>query len=144
MLIAWVAMKRQPQTLPKDTLIEFSIYSAEWKSIMRSHPEVKSIVIGVFAKAQELYAMKIHALSVVSNQIHGLLTTDSAEQLAAIVRFVLDHLAKQIELVVDGLESVCRLRCDFCVVSAEEKDQVARLRHILKLEMEENSQTRAY
>jgi REP element-mobilizing transposase RayT len=98
---------------------------------MRPSPELRRVITGVLARAQEQYPVRICALSFLSNHYHGLLEVDDAEQLSGFMHHVGTNLSKEIGRLVGWRGKLWWSRYRSIPVSHEEAAQVERLKYIL-------------
>lgn len=99
--------------------------------LLRPSRELNSIVIGVLAKAQDLYRVEIHAFVFLSNHYHLLLSVESALQLARFMNYFNSNLAREAGRLHRWREKFWGRRYQAIVVSDEEGAQMDRLRYVL-------------
>ena len=88
-------------------------------------------MIGVLGRAQRMHGMKIHALAVLSNHAHLLVSPESPQQLARFMEYVAGNIAREVGRLHDWREKLWSRRYRSILVSHEEAAQVARLAYIL-------------
>jgi REP element-mobilizing transposase RayT len=91
---------------------------------------VNDLIVGVLGRAQALYGVRIHAVSVMSNHLHALVGVDHAAQLASFMQHALANIAKEVghHHRWNGPFWSRRYRS---IVVADAESQVARLRYVL-------------
>ncbi len=99
--------------------------------LLRPSTAVNDLIVGVIGRAQKKYAMRVHALAVLSNHAHLALSPDSPQQLAAFMDFVAGNIAREVGRLHDWREKFWARRYRSIIVSDEEDAQVARLVYIL-------------
>jgi REP element-mobilizing transposase RayT len=124
-------MARPLRFLPPGTMVEVTVRTVHGRFLLRPSRAVNDLVLGVIGRAQKKYGMKIHALAVLSNHAHGLLSPDSPQQLAAFVDYVAGNIAREVGRLHDWREKFWARRYRSIVVSHEQDAQVARLAYIL-------------
>jgi REP element-mobilizing transposase RayT len=98
--------------------------------LLRPSAELNDIVLGVIGRAQSLFSVRIHALVVMSNHWHALLSIDHAAQLAGFMAFVNGNIAREVGRLHDWRHKFWARRYRAIVV-ADDDAAVARLRYIL-------------
>jgi len=63
--------------------------------LLKPTEELRSIIIGVLAKAQKLYPVDLHSFVFLSNHYHLLLSVDNALQLARFMNYLNSNLARE-------------------------------------------------
>jgi len=64
--------------------------------LLRPSTSANDLIVGVIGRAQRKHAIRIHALAVLSNHAHLLLSPESPQQLAAFMDFVAGNIAREI------------------------------------------------
>lgn len=108
------------------------------RMLLRPSKTLNRIVLGVFGRAQRRYEMPIHALVVMSNHYHVLLTPPNAKRLSDFMRYVNTNLSKEVGKLHDWKGPMWQRRYDEIPVSGEEAAQIARLRYLLSHGCKEN------
>jgi putative transposase len=98
---------------------------------MRPSGEVNDLILGILGRGQAKFKVRIHAFVFLSNHWHGLLSVDSAAQLAGFVAFVNGNIAREIGRLHSWRQRFWGRRYRAIVV-ADETSAVARLRYILQ------------
>lgn len=125
-------MGRIPRTIPHPkALVEITQRTLQGRFFFRPSAELRSVVVGVLARAQERTGVAVHGVAFLSNHYHLLITVDTTEQLVAFMQFVGTNLSKEIGALVDWPGSLFDGRYDSVPISREEPAQVARLRYLL-------------
>ena len=90
------------------------------------------LLVGVLGRAQRMYGMRIHALAVLSNHVHLLVSPELPQQLARFMEYVAGNVAREVGRLHDWREKLWSRRYRSILVSHEEEAQVARLAYILE------------
>jgi REP element-mobilizing transposase RayT len=124
-------MARPLRYIPPGSLVEVTTRTVHGRLLLRPGPEVNDIVLGVLGRAQSLFSIRVHAVVVLSNHWHALLTVDDAAQLAGFVGFVNGNVAREIGRLHDWRHRFWARRYRSIVI-ADDTAAVARLRYILQ------------
>lgn len=119
-------------------MVEVVTRTIHGRLLLRPDPETTERIAGVLARAQELYEMPIHAVAVLSNHYHLLLTPRDAEHLARFMGHVNSNIAREVGRLRGWRQKFWGGRYKVVAVSGEEEAQVARLRYILSHGAKEN------
>jgi putative transposase len=112
-------------------MVEVTVRTVHGRLLLRPSRAANDLIVGVIGRAQKKYAMRVHALAVLGNHAHALLTPDSPQQLAAFMDFVAGNIAREIGRLHDWREKFWARRYRSIVVSHEEEAQVSRLAYLL-------------
>ena len=99
--------------------------------LLRPSPQFNEIFVGALAKAQQLAAVRVHAVSCLSNHYHLLLSVDDAQQLAKFMQHFASNLATEVARLHGWRGRLWAGRYKSVLVSNEEPAQVGRLRYLL-------------
>ena len=89
-------MARRLRFIPEGgALVEVTCRTVQGRFLLKPTEELKAIVIGVMARAQELYPVEIHAFVFPSNHYHLLLSVEDALQLARFMNYLNSNLARE-------------------------------------------------
>lgn len=124
-------MPRRKRFIPHDSLVEVTGKTFQSRYLLRPSPELNRRVIGVFARAKQRYGVKIHALTVLSNHYHCLVSPGDADRLARFMNYVHSNVAHEIGRLHGWDGKFWRDRYRSIPVSDEEAAQVGRLRYLL-------------
>lgn len=125
-------MGRRLRFIPEGgSLVEVTCRTLQGRFLLRPSPELRSLVLGVLARSQELYPVEIHAFVFLSNHYHLLLSVTDAHLLASFMTYLNSNLAREAGRLHDWEGRFWGRRYQAIVVSAEETAQVGRLRYIL-------------
>jgi REP element-mobilizing transposase RayT len=124
-------MSRPLRFIPPGALVEVTTRTVHGRLLLRPSPELNDIVLGIVGRAQSLFPVRIHAMVVLSNHWHGLLSVDHAAQLAGFMAFVNGNLAREIGRLHDWRHRFWARRYRAIVV-ADETAAVTRLTYILR------------
>ena len=115
-------------------LVEVTTRTQHGRLLLRPHPDLNEIVLGVLARAQRLYLSPgtgICAFAFLANHYHLLLRVRDAGELAGFMRYFNSNLARELARRVDWRNHVWSRRYHAAVVSEEPEAQLARLRYLL-------------
>lgn len=125
-------MARRIRFLPQDgSLVEVTCRTVQGRFLLKPTKELKSIVIGVLARAQRLYPVEIHAFVFLSNHYHLLLSVDNALLLARFMNYLNSNLAREAGRLYGWSDKFWSRRYQAIVISEEEAAQIDRLRYLL-------------
>jgi putative transposase len=111
--------------------VEVTCRTVHGRFLLKPTMELRSIVIGVLARAQKLYPLEIHAFVFLSNHYHLLLTVEDACQLARFMNHLNSSLAREAGRIHGWKEKFWGRRYQAIVVSEEEAAQVGRLQYLI-------------
>ena len=94
--------------------------------------------MGILARAQEKYPVRIHAAVALSNHYHLILTPDDLEQLANFMEFVNGNIPGEAKRIVDWKGAFWADRYHMVPISPEPQAQLDRLRYVLSHSVKEN------
>lgn len=125
-------MARRIRFIPEGgALVEVTCRTVQGRFLLKPTRELKSIAIGVLARAQRLYPVEIHAFVFLSNHYHLLLSVEDALQLARFMNYFNSNLAREAGRLHRWREKFWGRRYQAIVVSDEEGAQMDRLRYLL-------------
>lgn len=125
-------MARKLRFIPEGgALVEVTCRTLQGRFLIRPTDELRSIVIGVLARAQRLYSVELHAFVFLSNHYHLLLSVKNAFQLAGFMNYLNSNLAREAGRLNGWKEKFWGRRYQAIVISEEETAQVERLRYLL-------------
>ena len=124
-------MPRRLRFVPLGSLIEVTGKTFQDRYLLKPSKELNRRVIGVFARAKVRYGVKVHALTVLSNHYHCLLSPVDADRLAGFMNYVHSNVAHEVGRLHDWDGRFWKDRYKSIPVSDEEAAQVARLRYLL-------------
>ncbi len=125
-------MGRIIRCLPREgCLVEVTCRTLQGRFLLRPSPQVNEIILGILARAQRLYPLKIHYFVVMSNHMHLLVTPSDQKQLSDFMGYAKSNIAREIGRVVGWKEKIWGIRYRGIPVSTEESAQVGRLRYLL-------------
>jgi REP element-mobilizing transposase RayT len=125
-------MARRLRFIPESgALVEVTCRTVQGRFLLKPTEELKTIVIGVLARAQELYPVEIHAFVFLSNHYHLLLSVEDALQLARFMNYLNSNLAREAGRLHGWREKFWGRRYQAIVISQEEVAQMGRLRYLL-------------
>jgi len=128
----WYGMSRRLRFIPEGgALVEVTCRTIQGRFLLKPTTELRSIVIGVLARAQRLYPVKLHAFVFLSNHYHLLLSVENALQLARFMNYLNSNLAREAGRLHGWREKFWGRRYAGVVISEEEAAQMDRLRYLL-------------
>jgi hypothetical protein len=123
-------MPRPIRFIPDKSLVEVTTRTLQGRLLLKPSPELTDIILGIIGKAQERYAMTIHAFVFLSTHAHFLLSPSYPGQLALFMQFVNANVAKEAGRLHHWRERFWSRRYRAIVV-ADESAAHARIRYIL-------------
>jgi hypothetical protein len=124
-------MARPLRFIPPGSVVEVTLRTVHGRLLLRPGRQLNELVVGVIGRAQRKYGMKIHALAVLSNHGHLLLSPESPQQLARFMEYLAGNVAREVGRLHDWREKLWSRRYRAIVVSDEENAQEARLTYVL-------------
>ena len=122
---------RQQRYIPPHQLVEVTCRTTQGRALLCPSHELNRRFVGVLGRAQSRWNMIIHAIIVLSNHVHYLLSPESGEQLSAFMQFVQTNLSKEIGDLHDWEGTLWADRFTSILVSDEDEAQIDRLRYLL-------------
>jgi REP element-mobilizing transposase RayT len=111
-------------------MVEITTRTVQGRWLLRPSEELNDTILGILARAQELYGVELHAFTFLSNHFHLLATVRDAAQLAAFVGHVNGNLARAAGRLHNWRDRFWSRRYR-AIVIADEGAQVARLKYCL-------------
>lgn len=124
--------------MPEDSLVEVTARTMQGRFLLKPGAGWNETFVGVLARAQELFPVKIHAFVCASNHFHLLTSPDDARQLAAFMGHVLTNLSKEAGRRHGWRGPLFERRYQAILVTDEERAHVERLTYILRHGAKEN------
>ena len=124
-------MARPLRFIPTGTLVEVTLRTVHGRLLLRPGRRLNDLAVGVLGRAQRKYGMRIHALAVLSNHAHLLVSPESPQQLAHFMAYIAGNIAREVGRLHDWRDKLWSRRYRSIIVSHEEEAQVARLAYIL-------------
>jgi REP element-mobilizing transposase RayT len=112
-------------------MTEVTLRTVHGRLLLRPGPAANDLILGIVGRAQRRHGMKIHALAVLSNHMHLLLSPESPQQLACFMGYVAGNIARELGKLHEWREKFWSRRYRSIVVSHEEEAQIARLTYVL-------------
>jgi len=131
-------MGRHLRFHPQGSLVEVTARTIQGRFLLQPGPRWNETFVGVLARAQQLFPVKIHGFVCLSNHLHLLLTPCDAHELASFMGHVLANLSKEAARRHDWRGPLFERRYQSISVTGEEAAQVARLRYLLAHGVKEN------
>ena len=124
-------MGRRLRFIPERSLVEVTCRTLQGRFLLQPTCGLPRIIIGILARAKELYPLRLHAFAFLSNHFHLLVSPENAQQLAEFMRYLNTNLSKEAGRVHNWHGPLFVRRYQAIPVSDEELTQVSRLRYIL-------------
>lgn len=124
-------MARKLRFIPPGSLVEVTCRTLQGRYLLRPSRDLNELVLGLLARAAEMYEVKVIAFIVMSNHMHLLVVPTDAQQLARFMNFVNGNLAREAGRLHAWKAKFWARRYRAIVVSDEERAQVARLRYLI-------------
>ena len=124
-------MTRVLRFTPPDHMVEITLRTIQGRLLLCPTPAANQTIAGVIGRAQRKMRMEIHAVVVMANHLHMLISPQDAKQMAGFMGQVGSNIARRIGKQVRWREKFWGRRYRAIVVSNEETAQVARLRYLL-------------
>lgn len=131
-------MARRLRFVPEGSLVEVTARTVQGRFLLKPGPGWTETFVGILARAQRLYPLKIHAFVCLSNHFHLLATPEDARQLAAFMCHVLTNLSKEAGRRHGWRGPLFERRYQAILVTDEERAHVERLTYILRHGAKEN------
>ena len=119
-------------------LVELTVRTIQRRYLLRPGPRLNQLVVGVLAHAQQATGMRVHAIAVLSNHFHLLVSPSDTKQMADFMCLVGANLSKEVGRLHDWQGPMFDRRYASIPVSDEPRAQVARLRYLLEQGTKEN------
>ena len=114
-------MGRRLRFIPEGgALVEITTRTVGARYLLKPSEELNESIVGVIARAQQAYAVPVHALVFMSNHYHMLVSVQDACQMARFMNYVNGKLAKEAGRFNDWEEKFWSRRYQGIVVSDEE------------------------
>jgi REP element-mobilizing transposase RayT len=125
-------MSRHLRFVPEGgALVEVTCRTIHGRLLLRPSQQLEEIVVGILARAQRTFQVRVCGYCFASNHYHLLLDVDSAQQLAKFMGYVNSNLAREAGRLADWRDKFWSRRYQAILVSTEEAAQIGRLRHVL-------------
>jgi REP element-mobilizing transposase RayT len=124
-------MGRPIRFIPANSLVEITARTLQGRFLFKPSPGWRETFVGVLARAQKRYPLRIHAFVCLSNHYHLLVSPQDAYQLAAFMRYFNTNLSKEAGRLHRWRGTLIHRRYSAILVSNEPAAQVARLRYLL-------------
>lgn len=131
-------MPRGPRHLPPGWSVEITTRTTCGFFLLPPTAHFARIFVGILARAQEKYPVRIHAVVAVSNHYHMILTPDDLEQLANFMEYVNGNLPGEAKRLVGWKGAFWADRYHMVPISPEPQAQLDRLRYVLSHSVKEN------
>ncbi len=125
-------MARRLRFVPEGSLVEITARTVQGRFLLKPGPGWSETFVGILARAQELYPVRLHAFVCLSNHLHLLASPDDAHRLAAFMRHVLTNLSKEAGRRHGWRGPLFERRYQAIVVTGEQYAHVERLTYLLR------------
>lgn len=112
-------------------LVEATCRTLQGRLLLLPSQELNEIIVGILARAKQMYGVKICGFAFASNHFHLLLWVPDAERLSLFMGYVNSNLAREAGRLVEWREKFWSRRYRSIVISDEEGAQVGRLKYVL-------------
>ncbi|HYX26095.1 MAG TPA: transposase [Thermoanaerobaculia bacterium] len=124
-------MSRPLRWIPEGgSLVEVTCRTVHGRLLLLPSEELNEIIIGILARAKQMYEVKICGFAFASNHYHLILRVEDAEQLSSFMCYLNSNLAREAGRLVDWGEKFWSRRYRSIVISEEEGAQVGRLKYV--------------
>ena len=124
-------MSRRLRYVPRPMVVEVTCRTVHGRFLLQPSSRFNRIAVGILARAQRMYDVRVHAFCIMSNHYHLLITVADALQLARFMNFVQSNLAREAGRLARWKERFWGRRYQAILVSDERDAQLSRLRYIL-------------
>jgi REP element-mobilizing transposase RayT len=124
--------------------VEITARTVQGRYLLRPSRELNRRIVGVLGRAQRMTGMKVHAVAIMSNHVHYLVTPTSADQLVRFMQFVQGNVAREVSDLHHWSGPFWARRYRHIEVSDEDDAHIARLRYVLAHGVKEDLVHRAY
>lgn len=112
-------------------MVEVTARTIHGRWLLKPARALNEAIIGALARGKRRYRVRIHAVTVLSNHFHLLVSVENARQLADFMSFVNAKIAREAGRRWQWREKIWGRRYTGVVTSNEPAAQVARLRYVL-------------
>ena len=123
-------MCRKLRFIPEKMVVEVTTRTIQSRLLLRPSPELNDRILGVIGRAWSLCDVDIHALVVMGNHIHFLLSTPDAKQLSKFMCHVNRNISDEVGRLHEWKGTLWERRYR-CIPLCDEKSQIRRLKYIL-------------
>lgn len=106
--------------------------------LLRPGEESNAVILGALARAQSRYGVWLHAMIVLSNHFHLLMSVLSARQMSRFTGYFKGNVAKELGRLYDWRERFWGSRYHHTELGSSEEDQIQTFLYILKNGCKEN------
>ncbi len=131
-------MPRDPRYLPPGWSVEVTTRTICGFYLLPATTYFARVMVGILARPQEKYPVRIHATIAASNHYHLILTPADADELANFMEFVNGNLAREAGRLSDWHGPLWSDRYHHVPISPEPEALIERLRYVLSNTIKEN------
>jgi REP element-mobilizing transposase RayT len=113
-------------------MVEVTLRAIHGRFLLRPTPGLRELLAGIFARAKNLYAVRIHGVVALGNHLHALLSPRDAQQLARFMGYVATNISKEAGRLHNWRGTLFERRYQAILVSDEPAAQINRLRYLLE------------
>ncbi len=124
-------MSRKLRYLPEEALVEITVRTLQGRYLLRPSAKARDRTIGVLARAQAMYGMRVCGFVYLSNHAHLLLRPTDVQQMAAFMGYVNSNIARELGRLHDWSERFWGRRYAGITVHQGVEDEERRLRYLL-------------
>ena len=125
-------MSRPLRIVFEGNMSEITVRCFQGRLLLRPSPELNRVFIGVLARAQERYPVKIHAVSVMSSHFHLLITACDAEQQKFFMQYLDCNVSKEVGRLHDWKGGMWQGRFHSVAVAEQLSAQIGRFEYNLE------------
>ena len=123
---------------PGGCLVEVTTRALQGRYLLRPSLHLNELIVGILARAQRRWPVRLHGAVFMSNHYHLLLTVETARQLSGFMHYVNGQIAREVCRLYSWKDRVWSRRYVATLVSVEEAAQVGRFRYLLAHGAKEN------
>lgn len=112
-------------------LVEVTCRTVQGRYLLTPQRDLNRLIVGILARAQGEYPVRLHACVFMSNHYHLLLSVPDARCLARFMNYIQSNVAREAGRLHRWPEKFWGRRYSAILISEEERAQVERLRYIL-------------
>ena len=112
-------------------VVEITQRTIQGRYLFKPSPRLNAIVVGCLARAQKLTGAQVHAVAMMSNHFHLLLSFETVEQMSRFMCHLKTNISKEVGRIHDWEGSLFAGRYASIPLSDEPEIQVERLKYIL-------------
>lgn len=111
--------------------MEITFQTYQNRFLLKPGSDLRKLFVGVLGRSLELYPVRLHSITVLSNHLHILCSPDNVRQMSGFVQHLKANVSKQVGRLHNWTGGVFADRYHAIPVSDEPEAQIARLRYHL-------------